>query len=234
MLLALIDYIRYRTKPGRFGNLRLGSLMQYAFRGSLPKGLVDRLQVGDLLFTQRLHSFSSWAVMYLTKSEFSHVALYAGTGRIVHATLAGVMEEPLEALISDDVLLIACNMRLNSVQQSTMLQASDRLRGCPFGWHLVRRKARRIILGRDSLYFRLSYILDFAIVLIVLDLPFYLFAEHIVLLWLLPAYVLVAMMNLVLARLWPLPLDVNTTKPIEIFMLARTAGADFHLNAGCS
>lgn len=60
-----------------------------AFLGGLPTKVVADLWPGDMIFTQRLDSRLSWAMMYFTSSPIDHVAIYAGDGKIAHVTLSG-------------------------------------------------------------------------------------------------------------------------------------------------
>jgi hypothetical protein len=55
-----------------------------AFEGALPESVFGFLQAGEILFVQTLRSFSAWAIMYVTKSEVSHVAFYSGDRKILH------------------------------------------------------------------------------------------------------------------------------------------------------
>lgn len=203
--------------------------MLRAFQGSLPDLLIRDLIPGDTLFVQTLHSFPSWLIMYLTKSEVTHVATYIGGRRIVHATLAGTIEEPLDNLFSPDTILFACSWRLTPSQQESAVVAARALVGRGYGWPWVIAKGIFIMTGRDPLYFRGSFLLDLALLLIMLTVPF--IALHLapLPLYLFPLYALVVGLNFTIARFRPLPAVGPLAKPVEILMLAWAEQCDFYL-----
>jgi len=208
--------------------------MRHAFKGSIPEETVGRLRPGDWIFVQTLGCWVSWAIMYLTRSEFSHVAMYDGNGRVTHATTSGVGTQPLTSMISQETLIVPCRLPQGDECPTRPSDAMARHLGKPFDWPLVVLKGLRIVLGREPVYFRASFFLDAAIVLAVLDIPLWLLVGRPVLLWVLPAYALVALVNLVVGRACPLPLDRTTAKPVELFLLACTAGATFLLAPSAS
>ncbi|HEX5132092.1 MAG TPA: hypothetical protein VFX92_06360 [Candidatus Krumholzibacteria bacterium] len=230
MICALIDYWRYRRRPGRFGIIGQRSLMTSAYNGTLPDALVDRLRPGDILFIQSLHSFPAWLVMYLTKSEVSHVASYIGGKRIIHATFSGVTEEPLAVLFTPNTLLFACGTRSTSEQQTSFVPAARARVGRRYGWFWVVLKGLFIFTGRDPLYFRWSFFLDFAVLFVALGAPFVALEWFPFPLLLFPMYFLVVIMNSLIAHHRPLPVVGLLAKPVEVLMIAWAEGWDFYLN----
>ena len=80
-----------------------------AFEGRLPENALRQLRPGDVLFVQTFNSFPAWVVMYLTKSEISHVASYLGDNRIAHSKpFSGVVIEPIEVLYRSDTRILPC------------------------------------------------------------------------------------------------------------------------------
>src|SRR5947199_398489 len=108
MFFALRDYLHYRHQSGRFTRHYKKSLMGAAFQRTLPANARRLLRPGDVLFIQTLDSFLAWLVMYLTKSEISHVVFYVGNDQIAHATLSGVVFEPVEALYRSNTRILPC------------------------------------------------------------------------------------------------------------------------------
>ena len=204
--------------------------MARAFRGTLPEELVSALRPGDLLFVQTLGSLRSWLIMYLTKSEISHVAMYAGDRTIRHATTSGVATEPIDVLLDERTIVLPCSLSLSSEQRHDMHDVLRRFEGAPFNWSVVILKGVRIVLGRDLLYYRASFIADCAMVLLLLDVPILAFGGGPFFLFLFPAYLVVVGMAMILSRLRPLTVSRRSVaKPVEVFLLAAELGGAFHL-----
>ena len=107
MIFALIDYIQYRLRVGRYGDhQREAGMGALAFVGGIPEDIVAELEVGDVIFTQRLDSALSWAVMYCGSSPVDHMAIYFGDSRVVHMTLGGLKVQSLQILASNARVLI--------------------------------------------------------------------------------------------------------------------------------
>lgn len=94
MLFALYDWWQYRRKSGRYGQYQ-NSCMALAHIGGVPDELLRDLRVGDVILTQRLDSWLSWAMMYFTSSPIDHAAIYIGDARIFHVTLNGSKEHSI-------------------------------------------------------------------------------------------------------------------------------------------
>lgn len=228
-MFALFDYIRYARTPGRFG-IRGGiSIMRQAFRGHIPGSLLEKLRPGDLFFVQTLDSWLSWMIMYLTHSEFSHVAMYEGGRRVSHATLGGVVSSSVDAIVRPDTLVVPCGLRLNPEQQNRIGQLVAQYKGAPYDWSLVIRKGLSILIGREPTYFRLTFFCDLGVLLAILDVPTLLITGRVIFLWLLLAYALVVATNALIAFMRPVRIDRRTVKPVEVFLLAWQMEADFYL-----
>ena len=232
MLFAAIDYWQYKRKPGRFGNLGLGSPMMRSFRGALPESLVKELKPGDILFVQTLRSFLSWLIMYLTKSEISHVATYVGDRAIVHATSAGVVSEPIESLFSDNMLIVPCGIRIPREKQAELENFHRKHEGAPYSWRALLSKGARIVAGREPMYFRATFFADLAMVMLpmgrVLAGTRGLLAGIVILV----AYAALVGVSATWAKFVPLPLDRKTAKPVEVLLIALELEGDFYLNPG--
>ncbi|MGB7433659.1 MAG: hypothetical protein WA921_14430 [Ahrensia sp.] len=107
MILALWDYCNYWRRKGRYSNEQPDAAMgQNAFVDEVPVEEVARFQVGDIVFTQRLNSFASWAMLYLTSSSVDHVGIYAGDGKIAHRTLEGAGMHSLRSIAKGARVLV--------------------------------------------------------------------------------------------------------------------------------
>lgn len=89
MIFAAYDWVQYRRKKGRYGDIQPDGGMSMAYINRVPDDIVSQLKIGDFVFTQRLDSAKSWAMMYMTSSPVDHVAIYCGDGRVSHVTFSG-------------------------------------------------------------------------------------------------------------------------------------------------
>jgi hypothetical protein len=175
-----------------------------AFENSLPDTVFEILQPGDLLFVQSFGSVISWAIMYLTKSQVSHVAMYLAGRRIVHATLGGVVIEPIEVLFNSDTRVLPCTWRVFDGHRENIEESfTSTMATLYYDWYLVVRKGLRIIFGWDWGYFRWTFILDTTLILLMLDLPFILLFHYPVLTFLLPFYLLIILLSRVFSKKLP-------------------------------
>jgi hypothetical protein len=97
-MFTLIDLYNYKRRRGRYGERATGTYMTVGFLDKVPKDTVDMLVPGDVIFTQRLNSMVSWAIMHFSSSEIDHAALYIGSGRVLHMTLEGARVHSIDAL----------------------------------------------------------------------------------------------------------------------------------------
>lgn len=99
MLFALFDYLQYRLRKGPYGpdqdDAAMGVFSHY---GEVPEHVIEQLRVGDFVYTQRLDSYLSWAIMYFASSSIDHCAVYAGNGEVGHMTLGGTRKHSLNAV----------------------------------------------------------------------------------------------------------------------------------------
>lgn len=98
MIFALIDLYNYKKLKGRFADLAVGTSMSLGFRDRVPADTLSLLENGDVLFTQRLNSLKSWAIMYWSSSEIDHAAVYVGGGDVFHMTLGGARKHSINTV----------------------------------------------------------------------------------------------------------------------------------------
>ena len=227
MILAYLDYRRYKGRTGRYARHSPNSVMGRAFLGGLPDEVVSRLSPGDLIFSSHYDSLVSWAVMYFTSSEVSHTATYLGAGRIVHATLSGIIEEPISTLYGEATRVLPCRIPMEPEQQTQLAAHLSRIVGHPYGWRAVRIKLLRILSGRDVPYFRWKFVVDAAATLAVMDLPFLMWLGHPVLIWFLAVYSVLVLVNRVRWYTDPFPANEDYMKPSDLLRIFSLEGQPF-------
>jgi hypothetical protein len=214
---ALLDYLRYRKRSGRFSRYTTQSYMGAAFEGGLSRRAVEALQPGAMLFVETLSDWRSWLIMYLTNSEVSHVAMYVGDGEILHATTSGSARQPLSALYSPDIRILPGVPSFVKGKGSIFAKGDFAdLVGLPYPWWIVVRKGVRILTGRDWPYFRWRFWIDLAVLFLLLDMPLLLTGRQIWFSWLSLLYLLTIMANAMLWKIRPLKsLSASVGKPCD-------------------
>jgi len=101
----LIDLLKYRLRIDRYGNDPYKNHMSAGFDSGIPQSVIEQLDVGDMIFTQKRNSILSWGVMYFTKSDCDHCVLYAGDNKIMHMTLGGMRHSRIDVLFNNTLLL---------------------------------------------------------------------------------------------------------------------------------
>jgi hypothetical protein len=167
MILALIDYLRFRTGTGRYSTARPSGHIGAGFLGSLSTQTVSILKPGDILFLRGMEDWRSWLVMYLTDSDISHVAWYAGNHRIVHATTGGVVEADLSGLNGRRNLILPLVAPTDTKTRDALIASARSMIGTPYGWATVLRKGWFRISGRYWPGFRLRFMWDLMILLLI-------------------------------------------------------------------
>lgn len=229
MLFAFVDYQQYKRKTGRFARDLTKSIMGGAFEGLVPETAVQMLRPGDVLVVQTLERFASWAIMYVTQSEVSHVVFYVGDRKIAHATPArGVVIDPIETLFAPNTRLLPCVWPMPDEKRAEVARAvRESYEGRPYGWIPALRKGMRILVGRDWPAFRWSFFVDISLFIFLLDLPFLLVVEHPVLTWLMLVLLSLIAWNAVYWRIRPLKFNESTAKPTDILRLIQFSGGSF-------
>ena len=225
MIFLLSDYRNYLRKTGRYAR-HYRNFMGGAFQGRIPDEKIDAMKPGDLLFVQTLGSRLSWLIMYLTSSEVSHFAAYAGDRRIVHATTnAGVIEEPIEALFDENTRVLVAQLEGTSIARKDVAESKKKILGAPYGHDVVRYKAYQILFGRDWRHFKWKFAADLILTLLLIDLPIVLVLGSPVISWLVPVYLLVLAFNALLWRFLPPKPSERTVKPNDMISYVMSSGA---------
>jgi hypothetical protein len=142
--------------------------MALGFVDAVPDEIVRQLNVGDMIFTQRLDSFWSWALMYYASSNVDHAAIYGGDGKVGHMTLAGGKMHTLRAVAKGTRLII---VRMGPTElhkfSSEMTQQRKRIDTGSKSRQRLPPKLQLIIGGLNIIHgkytdrFRASFIIEF-------------------------------------------------------------------------
>jgi len=215
MIFAIIDYVSYRNKNGRY-SLEIGKdIMCGAFVNEIPKPFLDMLKPGNVILHSDFNSVISWLIMFLTKSQVSHASVYAGNGMVLHTGLSGVMYEPVEKIFGEDTRLLPLvyrdpNHKVSAFDES-ILGGKGRL---PYPVNLVLKKAVYIILGRNGRFYSFKLFLD-SLLIVSLIAWLVSFAYPFVLVFMIGFFFLVIGVNLSLSIIKPLPFGEEYGAPCD-------------------
>lgn len=106
MIFMALDLLQYISRRGKYGQRQQDAGMQIAFSDRVPDEIIEQMNSGDMIFTQRLDSLLSWAMMYFTSSSIDHMAIYIGDGKVIHMTLSGERVHSLRAVAKGARVLI--------------------------------------------------------------------------------------------------------------------------------
>jgi hypothetical protein len=93
MLFALTDVAQYLLRNGPYSDGALSG--GYAFLATPEEILqLNGVRDGDQIFCHPLNSLTSWVIMYVTASPWSHVGMLTSAGTVLEAITQGVVERP--------------------------------------------------------------------------------------------------------------------------------------------
>lgn len=231
MIFALIDYIAYARRSGRYSRDFKKSIMGGAFQGEAPANALNLLRPGDVLLVQTLDSPIAWLIMYLTTSEISHVTSYLGNGQIIHSTSIGVSVDPIESLFGENTRVLPTQWDMADDKRAEMAESLKTNLGRPYGWAAVLMKGLSILSARDWPYFRWRFAVDIVLLLLVIDLPALLFLHRPVITWLIPVYLLLIAAHWALWKVRPLKFSEWTGKPCDMLSIIQQSGGTLMFDA---
>jgi len=229
MVCALADYLCYRLGVGRYAHN--SHFLRHWSSEEMTEPLLRTLQTGDCLFVHTKGSFLAWLIMYVSCSPISHIALYAGSGRILHATTGGSGCDNIAVLFRNGSVVLPVIAPVGKEKRGPFEDVSDRYIGIPYGWKGVIQKGLFKLLARDLPGYRLKFFADFLALVLLLDFVLYATLHKFMFIWVLVPYVLLLTTNAVLWLRHPLPYDRMGT-PKDMFTALRRAGARTVFNAG--
>ncbi len=221
----VLDYLAYRRREGRYARFAGRSVMGGAFAGRLPPEAEGLLAPGDSIFTSQYGNVLAWAVMYVTSSEVSHVAIWLGDRKIAHATLGGLRVDPVDALYDADIRLLPVHVVQSEEERAVVVERAMSRVGEPYGWSSVGRKGLAILSGRLRPRFRWHFVGDVAFVLVVCDAVMWPLWHRPVLTWLMLPYAAIVLVNLARWEWNPLPADERYLTPRDLLAALLIGGA---------
>ncbi len=226
MLCALLDYLSYRRRRGRFARTSASDPMCLGWEERLPDAVASRLADGDILLIETFGSFLSWLVMYFTSSQTSHVAIYCEGGRVSHMTLSRLVIEPIENLYGPNIRILPGKVNWPA-KKEPMEQITSKYSDRPYGWYVIMRKAALILSGRHWYYFRWKFFLDISLTLVLFDACLYLLSGVAAMSILIPLYLLVIGINRIRWSRNPLKRTEHTMAPAEAVLFVMNTNGTF-------
>jgi hypothetical protein len=145
MILALLDYWKYRKRKGRYSHqaltkqgLQLATLSNFQNYKSYP--------LGHLLFASTTGSTLSWTVMYCTNSTLSHTAMFYGNGILQDCTTSGVIRHSFENYLDGESYLRVIPPPRGTDLAHTLKFMNESL-GARYNWPGLFRLFSHILIG---------------------------------------------------------------------------------------
>jgi hypothetical protein len=201
MIFALIDFLEYRLRRGKYSHERL--LADGAFlAGPSTLWKLENVRDGDILFSHAICWTLGWVVMYVQDSPFCHTALLTAKRNVIEATLSGVVEQPASSYFDGKYYLrLGRRNDLTVAQEQGAIAYARAQVGKPFNWAGVIYLGWLILIGGHR-HYNPKHGLDILLILTVLGILFRRFS--IFASWLLAAsgviYILMVVVNRVRLR----------------------------------
>jgi hypothetical protein len=231
MIFAILDYLNYRRRGGRYSRITGSDIMCGAYERELPDEVLMVLQESDSVVVGNFGWWVAWLIMYLTESQVSHVAVYNGNRTIFHATVRGARVDPIEVLFGPRMRLLACKMPIDPEKRKAV-DATDvaAYTGRRYSKLLVLLKGWAIVSGRDVPAFRWRYFADISIAILCVEaVVLYLLHIDLGLYWAVVAYFALIWIN---RFRWP-PTEVTSLfgryygKPSDLLKWVAKGGGAF-------
>jgi len=176
VIFALVDYLQYRYRKGRYHHdaiisqdWRLASKAEF---DSDPTPLV-----GDVFVVSTMESPISWAVMYYTNSLASHVAAFGQNWDVYDCTIDGVIKTKFYGYLDEkSYLMIKQAPAIVRSQPEEVLNYMKESLGQPYGWGLLFYMFLQIVFCSAPARFRWRVPIDFFLVFLLLSFVSKLFA----------------------------------------------------------
>lgn len=145
MLLALIDYWKYKKRRGRYSHENLVAQRLYPANEKNFPDYTD-YPTGTLLFACTFDSIPSWAVMYCTNSTISHVATFYGDGIVHDCTTSGVIQHSFANYFDGDTYVGIISLP-DKGNRPKMRAFMDTTLGHGYNWRGVQSVFLQILFG---------------------------------------------------------------------------------------
>jgi hypothetical protein len=209
VIFALFDYLNYRFQRGLYSPRKLKE-EGWFFADKSSLDILSAARNGDILFSQPINSFTSWAVMYFQGGPCSHVGMLTNEKTVIEAITAGVVERPASVYFDGKhYLAIRRHGDFNEEKGEQAVLFARSTIGCKYGWGKVVLLGLHILVGNHWDWRpRISF--DVLIFLAIMWLAAYKFPS---IRWLIQALGILYATIVFLARLRHSPTSYETLDP---------------------
>jgi hypothetical protein len=169
MLIALMDWIRYKCGIGHYSTSKLEGLGAFKATPDTFKGINARVAYGDSLFVHSKNSFVGWAIMYVTHGSWNHVGILTGRGTVLEAIGAGTGEYDFSKYFDGQHYLMIVRVPITPEQRQAAETFVNVNQGNLYDyWGIVRILVTTLV--NEHADYRLTFTIDIMIVLFVICL----------------------------------------------------------------
>jgi hypothetical protein len=194
LIFAIYDYLVYKLKRGKYSNRKLDEVKAILLTNDLF------LQPGSIIFFHTRNSFISWIICYYSNSIWSHTGIISFDNKIIDATTAGVIEHPLIDYADGNTYYEAWklkNIPNNDIEKMIFKMREEHL-GLPYGWLKVFNLFIITIFAIKKDAFRLRYLIDFSVLLLILYFIINLYILKVILAIIIGLYWFIVIKNIII------------------------------------
>jgi hypothetical protein len=164
MIFAIYDYLIYKLNRGKYSDRKLDEEKAMLLTNDLL------LEPGNIIFFHTRNSFISWIICYYTDSLWSHVGTISFNNNIIDVTTAGVIEHPLTDYADGNTYYEAWKIKnaSNIKIEKIITEMRQQDLGLPYGWFKAFNLFRITIFALQKDAFRLRYLIDFSVLLLII------------------------------------------------------------------
>lgn len=150
MILAILDYFKYRKRLGKYSDKSLRKIgLKKASASEFPNW--KHIPFGKCLFVHTANSFLSWVIMYFTNSVLSHTAIIYGHGIVHDTTTDGILRHSLENYFDGESYITFRDLPSNRTPEE-MRAFLDSTLGHRYNWTGVCINAFHIAIANNTVF----------------------------------------------------------------------------------